>query len=95
MYKSGGENVYPAEVEKVIRSLQGIREVAVIGTPDEKWGEVGKAFVSIESGFDLSENHIVDHCLKNLAKFKVPRSVQFLPNLPKGESGKILKKSLQ
>jgi fatty-acyl-CoA synthase len=95
MYKSGGENVYPAEVEKVIRGLKGIREVAVIGTPDDKWGEVGKAFVSVESGCDLSENHIVEYCLKNLAKFKVPRSVKFLPNLPKGESGKILKKSLQ
>ena len=95
MYKSGGENVYPAEVEKVIRSLKGIREVAVIGTADEKWGEVGKAFVSLESGCDLTSDNIMDYCLKNLAKFKVPRYVQFLPNLPKGESGKILKKNLQ
>lgn len=94
MYKSGGENVYPAEVEKVIRGLKGIREVAVIGTADEKWGEVGKAFVSLEQGFDLTTDHIVDHCLKNLAKFKVPRYVQFLADLPKGESGKILKKNL-
>ena len=95
MYKSGGENVYPAEVEKVIRSLRGVREVAVIGTADEKWGEVGKAFVSVEQDCDITSENIVDHCLKNLAKFKVPRYVQFLPDLPKGESGKILKKNLQ
>jgi len=94
MYKSGGENVYPAEVEKVIRSLKGIREVAVIGTADEKWGEVGKAFVSLEQGCDLTADNITDYCLKNLAKFKVPRYVQFLQDLPKGESGKILKKNL-
>lgn len=95
MYKSGGENVYPAEVEKIIRSLKGIREVAVIGTADEKWGEVGKAFVSLEAGCDLTAENITDHCLKNLAKFKVPRYVEFLQDLPKGESGKILKKNLQ
>ncbi|MEZ0392248.1 MAG: class I adenylate-forming enzyme family protein, partial [Pseudobdellovibrionaceae bacterium] len=94
MYKSGGENVYPAELEKVIRSLPGIREVAVIGVPDSKWGEVGKAFISIESNCQLNETHVAEHCLKNLAKFKVPKYFQFLPELPKGDSGKILKRKL-
>lgn len=95
MYKSGGENVYPAEVEKVIRSIPGIREVAVIGIPDPKWGEVGKAFISLEKDRAISENEVIDHCLKNLAKFKVPKAVQVLAELPKGDSGKILKKNLQ
>lgn len=95
MYKSGGENVYPAELEKVIRSLEGIREVAVIGVPDEKWGEVGKAFVALESGVQLSQDQILNHCAKNLAKFKIPKYYEFLPALPKGDSGKILKRQLQ
>ena len=94
MFKSGGENVYPAELEKVIRSLPGIREVAVIGVPDTKWGEVGKAFIAIENGIVLSESAITEYCLQNLAKFKVPKYFQFLPELPKGESGKILKRKL-
>lgn len=94
MFKSGGENVYPAELEKVIRTLPGIREVAVIGVPDPKWGEVGKAFISIENGIALSELHVSEHCMKNLAKFKVPKYFQFMQELPKGESGKILKRKL-
>ncbi len=94
MFKSGGENVYPAELEKVIRSMPGIREVAVIGIPDSKWGEVGKAFVAVESGSAISESLLQQHCLQNLAKFKVPKYFQFLPELPKGDSGKILKRKL-
>jgi fatty-acyl-CoA synthase len=94
MFKSGGENVYPAELEKVIRSLPGIREVAVIGVPDPKWGEVGKAFIAIESNALINEDSLAQYCLQNLAKFKVPKYFQFLPELPKGDSGKILKRKL-
>lgn len=94
MFKSGGENVYPAELEKVIRSLPGVREVAVIGTPDPKWGEVGKAFVVIEDQSSLCEKDILDHCMANLAKFKVPKHFVFIPSLPKSDSGKILKRML-
>ncbi|MBX3039702.1 MAG: o-succinylbenzoate--CoA ligase [Bdellovibrionaceae bacterium] len=93
MFKSGGENVYPAELEKVLRSCPGVREVAVIGVPDEKWGEVGKAFVVKETR-DLTLEKIQDHCLANLAKFKVPKHFVFLEALPKSDSGKILKKDL-
>ncbi len=93
MYKSGGENVYPPELEQVLRRLPGVREAAVIGVPDEKWGEVGKAFVVLES--NLTENDLKDHCSKNLAKFKIPKFFQFLPELPKGDSGKILKRQLR
>jgi len=94
MYKSGGENVYPPELEKVIRAYPGVREVAVIGVPDEKWGEVGKAFVVSEGNMALSEAQLLEHCQKNLAKFKIPKYFQFVPDLPKSGSGKILKSSL-
>jgi fatty-acyl-CoA synthase len=94
MYKSGGENVYPVEVEQVLLSLEGIRETAVIGVSDPKWGEVGKAFIVLENS-DLSLEEIQNHCLKNLAKFKVPKYFEFKNTLPKGDSGKILKRQLQ
>lgn len=94
MYKSGGENVYPAELEQVLRSHPGVREVAVIGVPDEKWGEVGQAFV-VKDDETLAIEHLQDHCVKNLAKFKIPKHFVFMPELPKGDSGKILKKTLR
>lgn len=94
MYKSGGENVYPAEIEKTIYELPQILEAAVIGVPDEKWGEVGKAFLVLKAGHQLNDFEVQEHCRKNLAKFKVPKYVQFLPSLPKGDSGKILKRQL-
>ncbi len=100
MYISGGENVYPAEVEKVLRGLPIIREVAVIGVADEKWGEVGKAFVSIEENMahldkEILKGQILEYCTSHLAKFKIPKYIQFINSLPKGESGKILKKDLR
>ncbi|MFN8944674.1 MAG: AMP-binding protein, partial [Pseudobdellovibrionaceae bacterium] len=100
MYISGGENVYPAEVEKVLRSFPLIREAAVIGVQDEKWGEVGKAFIALEQppeelNVKALEGKILEYCLANLAKFKVPKYIQFIDSLPKGESGKILKKELR
>lgn len=93
MFISGGENVYPPELEQVIRTLPGVREVAVVGIPDEKWGEVGKAFI-VKDDTALSESDLQAHCLKNLAKFKIPKYFVFLDALPKGDSGKILKRKL-
>ncbi|MEN0057891.1 MAG: AMP-binding protein, partial [Bdellovibrio sp.] len=93
MFISGGENVYPPEVEQVLRAFPGVLEVAVIGVPDEKWGEVGKAFVVRQSDAVTTEE-LQGHCLKNLAKFKIPKHFVFLPSLPKGDSGKILKRKL-
>lgn len=97
MYKSGGENVYPPELEQVLRKMPGIRDVAVIGVPDAKWGEVGKAFVVLDSksSSPLSESDIQAYCSQNLAKFKIPKYFQFLAELPKGDSGKILKRQLR
>lgn len=92
MYISGGENVYPSEVEQVLRQGQFVREAAVIGVPDEKWGEVGCAYVV--TGGPADEAALRAHCLKNLAKFKIPKHIRFVDALPKGDSGKILKRAL-
>ncbi len=92
MFISGGENVYPPEVEQILRAHPGVLEAAVVGIPDEKWGEVGKAFVVLSH--DITSEDLHQHCLRNLAKFKIPKHFVFLANLPKGESGKILKRKL-
>ena len=95
MYISGGENVYPAEVENVIFQLGGVADAAVIGVPDERWQEVGKAFVVREPGATLTGPEVLDHCLSNLAKYKVPRAVVFLDELPRNATGKVLKRVLR
>ncbi|MEQ8496411.1 MAG: AMP-binding protein, partial [Gammaproteobacteria bacterium] len=94
MFISGGENVYPAEIENVLYDLAGVAECAVIGVPDETWGEVGRAFVLAEPGATLSEKAVIDHCYANLAKYKVPRSVRFVDELPHNATGKLLKHQL-
>lgn len=93
MYKSGGENVYPAELEQVIQQLPWVKEAAVIGVKDDQWGEVGHAFISVKEGY-FNEQELREHCLKNLAKFKNPKYFTKLSELPKGDSGKILKRKL-
>lgn len=93
MFISGGENVYPTEIEQILRSYPGVLEVAVIGVPDDKWGEVGKAFMVLGKG-DITVDDLQKYCLQNLAKFKIPKHFVFLDSLPKGDSGKILKKKL-
>ena len=95
MYISGGENVYPAEVENVIYQLPQIAEAAVIGVPDERWGETGKVFISLKEGQSIEEKDIIEHCLKNLAKFTVPQSVEFIELLPRNATGKVLKRELR
>jgi fatty-acyl-CoA synthase len=95
MYISGGENVYPAEIEQFLRTHPAIREVAVIGVKDEKWGEVGKAFIVTHSGKPIDAAELTSFCQSNLAKFKIPKHFAFLPELPKGDSGKILKRALR
>ena len=95
MYISGGENVYPAEVENVIYQLPQIAEAAVIGVPDERWGETGKVFISLKEGQKIEEKDIIEHCLKNLAKFKVPQSIVFVDLLPRNATGKVLKRELR
>lgn len=93
MYKSGGENVYPAELEQVIQQIPWVKEAAVIGVKDEQWGEVGHAFISVKENY-FEEKELREHCLKNLAKFKNPKYFTRIDELPKGDSGKILKRKL-
>ena len=95
MFISGGENVYPVEVERVLSAHPAIREVAVIGVPDGKWGEVGQAFIALNQACELTAAQVIEYCLPRLAKFKIPKHVEFLPQLPKGDSGKILKRELR
>lgn len=91
MFISGGENVYPSEIEKYLYTHQAIREVAVIGVPDDRWGEVGKAFVVLKDNFVYNENDFIEYCKGNLAKYKIPKYVSFLTELPKTDAGKINK----
>ncbi|MAV33583.1 MAG: acid--CoA ligase [Gammaproteobacteria bacterium] len=94
MYISGGENVYPAEIESVIHELADVGEAAVIGVPDEKWGAVGKIFLVLKPGSTLSPGDVLRHCAGKLATFKVPKSVEVIEVLPRNASGKILKREL-
>ena len=95
MYISGGENVYPAEVENVLHQIPAIAEAAVIGTADAQWGEVGMAIVAIKPGQSLSESEIHAHCAANLARFKCPRLIRFVDALPRNATGKIHKPTLR
>ena len=95
MYISGGENVYPAEVEQVIFQLETVADVAVIGVPHERWGETGKAIVVCKKDMSTSPEAIITHCKQNLAKFKVPQTVEFMDMLPRNAAGKVLKRDLR
>jgi fatty-acyl-CoA synthase len=94
MFISGGENVYPAEIENVIARLGGVLENAVVGVPHPKWGEVGRAFVVLKPDSGLDEAAILRHCAKYLARFKIPGEVRFLDSLPHNATGKVAKLQL-
>jgi fatty-acyl-CoA synthase len=95
MYISGGENVYPAEVENVLHQLAAIAEAAVIGIPSEQWGEVGMAVIAVKPGHSVTEAEIYAHCEANLARFKRPRVIKFVDALPRNATGKIHKPTLR
>ena len=95
MIISGGENVYPAEVENAVYSHPRVADVAVIGVPDEKWGEAVKAFVVLKAGADVTEADIIAHARQNIAGYKCPKSVDFISALPRNPSGKILRRELR
>jgi acyl-CoA synthetase (AMP-forming)/AMP-acid ligase II len=97
MYITGGFNVYPAEVEQALMRMDGISDVAVIGVPDERMGEVGKAYVVVSTGSttdSLAEN-VIAFAKERLANFKVPRYVEAIDSLPRNLSGKVLKNELR
>ena len=95
MYISGGENVYPAEVENVLFQLPQVADAAIIGVPNERWGEVGMAIIVRKADQALEEGDVIRHCLGRLAKFKVPQAVTFVDVLPRNATGKVLKRELR
>ncbi len=95
MFISGGENVYPVEVERVLLGHPAVAEAAVVGVPDAKWGEVGRAFVVPKSGQPLDAPALLDFCRTQLAAYKVPKSIVFLDALPKNDAGKINRMALK
>ncbi len=95
MFISGGENVYPAEIEKVLYMHPAVHMCAVIGLPDPRWGEVGKACVVLKPGSHVTEGELLQFMSDRLAKYKVPKTVTFLPELPISAAGKILKRELK
>ena len=95
MYICGGFNVYPAEIEQALARLDGVADAAVIGVPDERLGEVGRAFIVRRAGAELDEDAVIAYTRKHLANFKTPRSVVFLDALPRNAGGKIVKPTLR
>jgi len=95
MIVTGGENVYSKEVEEVITTHHKVFEVAVIGLPDEKWGEVITAIITPKPGETITEEEIIEYCKKNLAGYKCPKIVKFVDNIPKNPAGKIVKSKLK
>jgi acyl-CoA synthetase (AMP-forming)/AMP-acid ligase II len=95
MYICGGFNVYPAEVEQVLTRLHGVADVAVIGVPDERLGEVGRAFVVRRGDTDLDAEAVIAYARKHVANFKAPRSVTFVDALPRNAAGKVVKPTLR
>jgi acyl-CoA synthetase (AMP-forming)/AMP-acid ligase II len=95
MFVVGGFNTYPAEVEQLLAHHPKVAEAAVIGVPDERLGEVGRAYVLARRGVELTEAEIIDYCRERLANFKVPRSVVLVEELPRNASGKVLKFKLR
>jgi fatty-acyl-CoA synthase len=95
MYISGGENVYPAEVEEVLFGHPDVGEVAVVADPDHRWGEVGHAYVVAKPGSEPIPEDIISYATQRLAKYKVPKIVTFLDDLPRTGSGKVHKPKLR
>ena len=95
MIISGGENIYPREIEEVIIQHPAVREVAVIGVPDPRWGEAIKAVVAMVPGEEVTEAELIDFCRDHIASYKKPKSVDFVDELPKNNFGKIVKQELR
>lgn len=95
MYISGGENVYPAEVESLIFKIPGVADAAILGLPDDRWGETGCAVIVRAAGADLSASDVIGFCRGKLATFKIPTRVEFTDELPRNATGKVLKRVLK
>jgi acyl-CoA synthetase (AMP-forming)/AMP-acid ligase II len=95
MIISGGENIYPAEVEQALIRHPAVAEVAVVGVPDERWGETPRAFVVLQSGSDVGESELIGFCAEHIARYKLPTSLEFVEALPRNALGKVLKHQLR
>jgi acyl-CoA synthetase (AMP-forming)/AMP-acid ligase II len=95
MVITGGENVYPAEVENVLGAHPSILEVAVIGIPDEKYGEALLAIAALKQGASLTQDELLAFCREKIAGYKIPRQLKIVDALPRNASGKILKTTLR
>ena len=95
MFISGGENVFPPEIESALYEIEAIREACVIGVPDEKWGEVGKAVVSLKPGMSIDKESVLANLNGKLARYKIPKYVTFVDDIPKNNVGKIVVHEIQ
>jgi fatty-acyl-CoA synthase len=95
MIVSGGENIASSEIERVLYEHESVVEVAVVGRPDDRWGEVPVAYVVLTAAADTTSDELIEHCRDQLAKFKVPKAVMFVDELPRNPSGKVLKRELR
>jgi acyl-CoA synthetase (AMP-forming)/AMP-acid ligase II len=95
MIITGGVNVYPVEIEGILVQMEGVKDAAVIGIPDKQWGETIKAVIVKKPDSSVTEESIIACCREKLAKYKVPKSVDFVDSIPRTLTGKILKKDLR
>jgi acyl-CoA synthetase (AMP-forming)/AMP-acid ligase II len=95
MIVSGGENIASSEIERVLYEHESIVEAAVVGRPDERWGEVPVAYVVLHAAATTTPEDILEHCRKHLARFKIPKEVVLIDALPRNPSGKVLKRELR
>lgn len=95
MIKSGGENVYPREVEEILCTHPGVKDAVVVGVPDPHLGETVKAYVVLKEGGSLSKGELIQHCRQWLARFKIPRAIEFRQELPRSVVGKVLRRALR
>jgi len=95
MFISGGENVYPIEIEAVLVEHEAVLDAAVIGVPDARWGEVGRAYVVVKEGCEPSQDDLAAHCSARLARYKLPKEFRLVEALPRTASGKVQKNALR
>jgi len=95
MIVSGGENIYPAEVENAIAGHRAVQDVAVIGVPDDRWGEAVKAVIACKPGMSADAAEIIAYARERIAGYKLPKSVDFVAAIPRNASGKILRRDLR
>jgi acyl-CoA synthetase (AMP-forming)/AMP-acid ligase II len=95
MIISGGFNIFPREIEELLNNHPSVLEVAVVGVPDEEWGEAVKAMVALKTGKEATEKELIEYCKKTLTGYKRPKTIDFLPELPRNTTGKIDKKTIK